>query len=434
MNRVGVGSAILVFALLLGGCSSFAIPRSHVAGLKLDAKRRAIIVAPALTRVVNGSPTQTSEVFFNRVCAEPPPDALSAISAGASGEISGLSKDPDVKAKAALAIAESASAIERTQTINLLRESMYRTCERYLNGAIGRDEFIVQAARDQKAMVAILAIEQLTQAARPAPVVLAPGGVSTSLGSDMLADLKKASDAKVAADNSLKSANARLTAADEQPDKKCSERLAAGDSDNAAAECKAAAAEVAKATDAATAAEAWLGTLERVSANGGSATTAAVSSPTSASSGGTPTGAQKDMASVAEAVVHISDSVKYDEIVMLCVLLSRKGGQLTDQCDQYLQQRINTDLARSQAEEANYNRVFKQLETDQDRLRDYLNADFPARWLDLIENAAKPAHTSAPDLDAMQKAGSADEAVRVFNQLISSIRQRIMDYVKERGG
>jgi hypothetical protein len=63
-------------------------------------------------------------------------------------------------------MSENASSIERSQTVNILRESMYRTCERYLSGAISKEEFIVQAARDQRTMVQVLAIEQLTGAAR----------------------------------------------------------------------------------------------------------------------------------------------------------------------------------------------------------------------------------------------------------------------------
>lgn len=72
------------------------------------------------------------------------------------------------QARAEVAIAEAASTTERIQTINLLRESMYRTCERYLSGAINHESFVVQAGRDWRAMLAILAIEQLTLTAPPA--------------------------------------------------------------------------------------------------------------------------------------------------------------------------------------------------------------------------------------------------------------------------
>jgi hypothetical protein len=52
-------------------------------------------------------------------------------------------------------------SIERLQAIRMLRESLYRTCERYLSGAIDRASLAIQAERDFRALTAILAIEAL---------------------------------------------------------------------------------------------------------------------------------------------------------------------------------------------------------------------------------------------------------------------------------
>ena len=115
-----------------------------------------------------------------RMCAEPAPDVFSiyALAATAQGNIEtnpvagGAPGQTRAGGNFALSSSETASTIERTQTINLMRESMYRTCERYLSGAISAETMQIQAARDQRAMVAILAIEQLTGIVKRAPAIL----------------------------------------------------------------------------------------------------------------------------------------------------------------------------------------------------------------------------------------------------------------------
>ncbi|HMP44244.1 MAG TPA: hypothetical protein PKD99_03990, partial [Sphingopyxis sp.] len=52
--------------------------------------------------------------------------------------------------------------------------------ERYLNGAIGELEMSVQAARDQRIIVSILAIEQLTGVVTPRPVVIGSSGSASA--------------------------------------------------------------------------------------------------------------------------------------------------------------------------------------------------------------------------------------------------------------
>lgn len=59
----------------------------------------------------------------------------------------------------------------RTQTIQLLRDAMYRLCEAYFNSGIESGKMAPIIDRYQDAMVALLAIEQLTGAATPRPAV-----------------------------------------------------------------------------------------------------------------------------------------------------------------------------------------------------------------------------------------------------------------------
>lgn len=143
-----------------------------------------------------------------KVCAEASPDAMSVFSTALAtrGNFSGVDK----AAELGLGLGQTASTIERTQTINLLRESMYRTCERWLSGALTKNQFIVLAARDHRSMVAVLAIEQLTGVVKaPATIISGPavsaarsmGEKTTELVESYRAERKAAQDeAKKAAD------------------------------------------------------------------------------------------------------------------------------------------------------------------------------------------------------------------------------------------
>jgi|GEM_PF-2413327 len=125
-----------------------------------------------------------------RMCSEAAPDVFAAVSSSFSAD-GGLSTDQ--KFQLGLAIAESAATIERTQTVNLLRESMYRTCERWLSGAIDQETFITQSARDQRSMVAVLAIEQLTGAVKGRSTVISgPSTESSIADAEKIVELMKA--------------------------------------------------------------------------------------------------------------------------------------------------------------------------------------------------------------------------------------------------
>lgn len=168
--RLRLISVLLVAAL--GGCAEF----TSIYHSRRIAPDQAITVdAYQRSTYVSRVPGDASGQI--RLCAEASPDTFAALSASLAAEGDAASKS----ASLAAAFAQSGATIERTQTINLLRESMYRTCERYLSGAITKETLIVQAARDQRAMVAVLAIEQLTRTARPASTVVSAGSTSATV-------------------------------------------------------------------------------------------------------------------------------------------------------------------------------------------------------------------------------------------------------------
>ena len=181
----------------------------------IDAKQRSILSAevPAEVKVTRASDVfgtipdknETEIVAIRRFCAEPSPDVFSVIAQSFSGGLNfGQAADPktiEVALRAAFSSAESGSTIPRTQTINMLRELMFRTCERYLSGGYDKLELSVQAVRDQRLIVSILAIEQLTGTVTPPTVVVGAGGAAGAGGSgEAIVALEKARKAKMDAE------------------------------------------------------------------------------------------------------------------------------------------------------------------------------------------------------------------------------------------
>lgn len=181
-----MGAIVLALAALSACANMNSISRTRYTNTSgalvhyADAKQWGVLS----TRTDGGKPAYRS-------CAQPPPDAFSVLAYSLAGAVSGsLNPLPDgdekaLQAEIAQSLSESGSTIQRTQTVNVLRESMYRTCERYMNGAITEDQFVVQAARDQRAMIAVLAIEQLTGVVMPQPTVLVANASATSSDSHL---------------------------------------------------------------------------------------------------------------------------------------------------------------------------------------------------------------------------------------------------------
>jgi hypothetical protein len=131
-------------------------------GALIDIKQRAIIVKKRGTEIV--------------VCAEPSPDALSAYAA----ELAGKADVPaEISAELAAAFQEGSSYVGlRTQSIQLLRDSLYRLCEGYANGALDKPQYSTLMRRYQKYMVALLGIEQLTGSLRTPPATVSTQGIA----------------------------------------------------------------------------------------------------------------------------------------------------------------------------------------------------------------------------------------------------------------
>lgn len=181
--RLALTSSLTVIGLLASGCAnqttSYRTQRVGGDGpmiVTVDAQLRHLIMAPE---------TGSGRANQWRTCSEAAPDVFSAMSASAAAEGSYTSDGTQraARLRGALAIAQTAATIERTQTINLLRESLFRTCERFLSGGMDRAALAVQAGRDLRAMVAVLAIEQLTRTTRPPSTVISAGPTSVDVSS-----------------------------------------------------------------------------------------------------------------------------------------------------------------------------------------------------------------------------------------------------------
>ena len=169
---------VVATALMLSGCSAnwHSIYRAYNidpnAGTKsvlMDAKQRAILSMPNPAHDASQMDQNTQERQNDRatraafVCAEPSPDALSAISAAFSGGFALTRKARELKLSLANTVRETAKQLgKRNATIQLLRDGLYRQCEAYMNGLIGRFAYENIANKYINAMVVLLAIEEIT--------------------------------------------------------------------------------------------------------------------------------------------------------------------------------------------------------------------------------------------------------------------------------
>lgn len=186
-------------------------------GAMVDIKQRAVIASTHKVTTKKGEEEITTSKVI--VCAEPSPDSLSAYAAELSAEAS----IPD---KAALQLAgalqESASFVGlRTQSIQLLRDSMYRLCEGYMSGALDRAQYEILVRRYQKYMVALLGIEQLTGVVRaPTVTINTQGSAEAARSIDSLKEQISAIENKIstlgAENKSLVEEKAKSDTADER--------------------------------------------------------------------------------------------------------------------------------------------------------------------------------------------------------------------------
>ncbi|MBO9670983.1 MAG: hypothetical protein J7485_10735 [Sphingobium sp.] len=301
-----------MLSLSLSGCAEFdsvyhsrPLPKGGRGGfVTVDAKQRSILVLP---------PNDGTASW--RVCAEAAPDVFSAYatSVGARGNKSG--------GEFSLASNETAASLERSQAINMLRESLYRTCERYASGAINKAQFIVQAARDQRSMIAFLAIEQLTGAVRPKSTLISPGGTAAStmsgeatikLLNDYQTKLDAAKEKQEAADKAVKAAKADGGICSTDDKKK---------EDGNAAKCAALDLELANATKDLVKAQENQDNALKLAKDLVSATVAGTSTGTSQQGGGISQSdiSQANLATVSWAVTQIVAMSTINEAQMFCL-------------------------------------------------------------------------------------------------------------------
>ena len=117
---------------------------------------------------------------IGKYCTEPSPDALAAFAAAAG---LGVSVPTQGAASAAGSSGSSAASIGlRTQSITLMRDTLYRMCEAYGNGQLSKPQVMTLLSRSQDLTSVVLATEQLTGA-----VVAQQAALSSTASSDATA-------------------------------------------------------------------------------------------------------------------------------------------------------------------------------------------------------------------------------------------------------
>lgn len=182
----------LAAAMLLAGCggnfeSIFRTTESEKFNVSfVDAKQRGIMVTKVnAIKKWNGVDTTVQEV---RACAEPSPDVLASVAASFAASANVPDK---VAAEFAGAVTGSAASIGlRTQSIQLMRDALYRVCEAYAAGAIDGFQMRTLQIRYQNMIVGLLAIEQLTGAVR-GPTATTGGTAAGGTASDAVAISKQ---------------------------------------------------------------------------------------------------------------------------------------------------------------------------------------------------------------------------------------------------
>lgn len=154
--------------------------------------------------------------IWKGVCAEPSPDAISALA-------SALGLDINVADKGTLGVSNSLSEGVgtlgvRTAAIAALRDIMYRNCEAYALGGISDLGIETLQRRFQSTMVAILAIEQLTGAVR-APSLTVKSNASAG-NAELIAKLTNETELALQAFKKASESELELKAAYEEKQKK----------------------------------------------------------------------------------------------------------------------------------------------------------------------------------------------------------------------
>lgn len=179
MLRTGLLQALAVslIAMSITACDGVIHKKISIdngKGLSLGARQRTILVTQ------HGGKSGNQQV----VCAEPSPDvfAVRAASAAASlrGPLGGTSPQGQQAAAGGFGFSstEAAATIGRTQTIQLLRDGLYRLCEAYMNGAVDETQYNVALVNMDKVMTSLLAIDAIGGTPVPPLVGITAGKAS----------------------------------------------------------------------------------------------------------------------------------------------------------------------------------------------------------------------------------------------------------------
>ncbi len=189
---------ITLLLILLCGCQSIIeavpIPLYDSQVIRGKAAHRFITTIPTHP---SSKPGQVNPLRI--ICAEPSPDVAEAIATtfGASVNVKGAGGG-SLSYGQATALAQLA---ERTVTVQLLRDQMYRACEAYGNGAISATEYSLLMSRNNDAMVTLMLGEAASRTlGRQLAAVAAAGASSTSgTSSTLVSDAMKTVETQAAA-------------------------------------------------------------------------------------------------------------------------------------------------------------------------------------------------------------------------------------------
>jgi hypothetical protein len=147
-------TAVVLGCVSLSGCSTIyrtvSLDSKPATSIDIDAKARMIVV------------TDYGGKDGNRrvVCSEPSPDTAVGIASSTSLAANVAGK---VDAQLAASLAEAVQSVgRRTQSIQLLRDGLYRACEAYLNGAITANEYKLLLSRISAFAITLVAVDGLT--------------------------------------------------------------------------------------------------------------------------------------------------------------------------------------------------------------------------------------------------------------------------------
>lgn len=166
MTRFLRMTAILALGWGVAGCDGLgtkSFNKFNIAdgnSISIDATQRVILVAPG---------QKDGKTY---VCAEPSPDAITALAAQLA--LKGSAPQGPAGELAASFLQSAASIGLRTQTIQILRDLLYRACEARINQLVEKAHLKTILCGIDDLTLGIVAIDGLTQG-RPAPLVAISG-------------------------------------------------------------------------------------------------------------------------------------------------------------------------------------------------------------------------------------------------------------------